>query len=432
MTITSGPADCHELAPPMLPGGGPAWPGARWIGSVDLDRLAPDLPAGATIDLAPLHADGYTRARVLVRRGPEPVEFVEADIIDGRIRFTVAESAAGPVPVDSVVPTPPITVVVCTRDRPEQLRSALESVLRLDYPEFEVVVVDNASATPATADMIDGLADPRVRRVPEAVPGLSNARNAGLRAARHDIVAFTDDDVVVDPGWLSALARGFARSPKVSCVSGLVPSGELRTAAQGYFDQRVSWAESLTPRLYSMADPPADVPLFPFQVGRYGTGANFAIGRDRAVTLGGFDEALGAGTATKGGEDLDMFFRVLMAGDALANEPSAIVWHRHRADPDALLAQARGYGLGLGAWLTKVALDRDHRRLAMSVVRRRFGSTAKAGANYGAIAAPPADFGAAVPRNVGRTEVLSVLGGPRALWRGRRQGRHAAPLRGTV
>jgi hypothetical protein len=176
-----------------------------------------------------------------------------------------------------------------------------------------------------------------------------------------------------------------------------------------------------------MADPPADQPLFPFQVGRFGTGANFAVKRDRVLQLGGFDEALGAGTASQGGEDLDLFFRVLTAGDALATEPAAIVWHRHRSDNEALLVQARGYGLGLGAWLTKVVLDPPHRRLAIRVLRRRFRSTLRAGADYGAIMAAPARLpdgvGDQVPSSVGRTEVLAVLGGPRALWLGRRRQR---------
>jgi cellulose synthase/poly-beta-1,6-N-acetylglucosamine synthase-like glycosyltransferase len=260
------------------------------------------------------------------------------------------------------------------------------------------------------------------------VAGLSNARNTGLRSARHDIVAFTDDDVVVDRRWLQGLSRGFLRAPNVTCVCGLVPSGELRTAAQGYFDQRVSWAGTLRPRSYSLADPPDDMPLFPFQVGRFGTGANFAVKRSRIMELGGFDEALGVGTATCGGEDLDLFYRVIAAGDTLVNDPAAIVWHRHRSDAAALLIQARGYGLGLGAWLTKVFLTRADRRQALSVIRHRLLSTVRFGADYGAIASPSRHFDDEIPKHVGRKEVFSVLGGPRALWRGRRQGRRATPL----
>ncbi|KWX66915.1 glycosyl transferase family 2 [Mycobacterium sp. NAZ190054] len=402
--------------------GPPAWPQARWVGMLDLDGLTPD--SDGTVAFIARHADGYRMARVLVRLRDQPLAFVEAPV-DGDVVRLPVPPCPDRGPAAATVASPAVSVVLCTRERPDQLADALSSVLALDYPDFEVVVVDNAPSTDATARVVERVGDPRVRYVEEPVPGLSAARNTGLRQSRHRIVAYTDDDVVVDRYWLRGLVVGFARAPGVSCVSGLVPSGELRTAAQAYFDQRVSWAGSLQPRLFSMADPPADQPLFPFQVGRFGTGANFAVNRDRVLELGGFDEALGAGTASQGGEDLDLFFRVLTAGDALATEPAAIVWHRHRSDNDALLRQARGYGLGLGAWLTKVGLDSSHRRLAVQVLRRRFRSSLRAGADYGAIMSSPARMsggvGDEVPASVGRTEVLAVLGGPRALWQGRRQ-----------
>ncbi|WP_448504448.1 glycosyltransferase family 2 protein [Mycolicibacterium thermoresistibile] len=408
----------------MPASGAPDWAGAGWIGVVDLDDID---HADGPVRIRPSHADGYRRARLLLRRHGAPLRFVDTDIVDGLITVDATDTEAPPEPPTD---TPPISVVLCTRDRPDDLAGALASLAEVDYPDFEVVVVDNAPTTDATDRIVRARTDLQIRRVVEPVAGLSNARNTGLRAAQHRLVAFTDDDVVVDPHWLTALARGFTRSADVACVCGLVPSGELRTPAQAYFDHRVSWSDSLTPRVFTLAAPPQDMPLFPFQVGRFGTGANFAVDRERIIALGGFDEALGAGTATKGGEDLDIFYRVLAAGHALSREPAAIVWHRHRIDTEALLAQARGYGIGLGAWLTKIGLDPVHRRHAWSVVRRRLRSTAKAGAAYGAIAAaPPTEFGAALPRGIGRIEVLSVLSGPRALWRGRREGRHPAPLR---
>ncbi len=412
------------IEPAMTSVGGPDGEHARWVGYLDIDTVG-DHDGQVIVTIA--RPDGYRRARILLRNRSEPIDFVEADIVDGTVTLAVPRqtSALNP-PRRSALP--PISVVLCTRERPEDLAGALASLRTIDYPDFEIVVVDNAPLTDATERVITAAADPRIRRVLEPVAGLSNARNAGLNAARHDIVAFTDDDVVVDPYWLQGLARGFDRADDVSCVCGMVPSGELRTAAQAYFDQRVSWAATLAPRTYSLADPPTDLPLFPFQVGIYGTGANFAIIRGAAIAMGGFDEALGAGTSTKGGEDIDMFFRLVAAGHTLVNEPAAIVWHRHRSDGGALLAQARGYGLGLGAWLTKVTLDRQHRRLAFGVARRQFRSSLRAGAEYGAVMVPPVDLGDDVPRSVGRTEVLSVLGGPWALWQGRRQGRRASPM----
>jgi GT2 family glycosyltransferase len=411
----------------------PTWDGAVWVGGIDLAEL------GGVSAYRLRDSGGYRTARLMVRDGPEVLGFVAVAVQAGHVDADEVHRAVRRLPratwppVDRQVPHNRITVVVCTRDRVEMLQVALASILDLDYPGLAVVVVDNASRTDATRRYIAGLADPRVRLVVEALPGLSRARNAGLRAAETDIVAFTDDDVVVDRHWLRGLADGFSRGRAVACVSGIVPTGEIRTPAQAYFDQRVGWASACKPRVYQLGSPPADVPLFPFQVGIYGTGANFAVRRNAMFELGGFDEALGAGAPTDGGEDIDMFFRVLRAGWQLAYEPSAVVWHRHRADNEALALQARGYGLGLGAWMTKIALDRRTAWLALrtavtkapNVIRLSY-RTAKV------VASPPTQLACQLPTGVGMIELMSVLKGPLAYRAARREGRRAAPLKGRL
>lgn len=467
-TANSATGGVLELRRPMTSPSAPEWTGALWVGDVDLlaiDHAASD----GVVDVRLLDAAGYGRARLLVRRGDTVLGFVEVPVTDGVARLDdlvaettrfdrdAADSAERSAPDTSAVR---ITVVICTRDRADLLRAALTSVLASDHPAFDVVLVDNAPATTASADLVAAeFDDPRVRLVTEPVPGLSSARNTGLRHATGELIAYTDDDVVVDPGWLTALARAFASAPDVQLVSGLVPSGELRTPVQRYFDDRVSWSKNLASRTFRLAEQPADLPMFPFSVGEFGTGANFALRRTTALELGGFDTAFGAGTPTGGGEDLDIFTRVLFAGGALVVEPSAIVWHRHRADLAALRAQGKGYGVGLGAWLTKVALDprmasRAVRRAPQALVRlvgKGAGELAEgpgapargtgaAGPVDGAVlretapsAAAPSTAApsAAVPthaelarevRRVGRLELFSVLVGPvrflRMRWNG--------------
>lgn len=419
------------LNPAMPLEGAPEWAGATWVGTLDVAEIADGDPApgsapDGSVTCVPLDAAGYQRARVLLRHGSVPIRFVDAPIDDGLVRVPVAPYALPQLP--SRASLPPVSVVVCTHERPGMLADALQSLQRLDYPDYEVVVVDNAPRTDGTRRIVESLDDPRFRIVTEPVAGLSNARNAGLLAIAHDLVAFTDDDVVADTGWLLGLAQGFARSPEIACVCGMVPSGELRTRSQVYFDWRVSWADSTRARVFSLSEPPSDLPLFPFQIGVYGTGANFAVRRDIALSLGGFDEALGAGTRTRGGEDIDMFFRILTAGHALANEPDSIIWHRHRSTDDDLLEQSRGYGVGLGAWLTKVVTDRRHLALALRVLRRRSRAVARAGVAYGAITRPPEGIADGVAAQAGRREVMSVVGGPVALVRERLRGRRARPL----
>jgi glycosyltransferase involved in cell wall biosynthesis len=303
------------------------------------------------------------------------------------------------------------------------LRTALESVLAVDYPGFEVIVVDNASKTADTRNYVVGLSHPRLQLIHEPQPGASRARNAGLMAASGDVVAFVDDDVVVDRHWLRALMNGFTRGPSVSCVSGIVPAAEIRTPAQAYFDARVGWSDATNARVYDLATPPRDVPLFPFAVRCYGTGASFAVERDVAVRIGGFDEHLGPGTPTGGGEDLDLFFRILRSGRQLVHEPSAVAWHRHRADNEALLAQTRGYGLGLGAWLSKIAGDPETAWLAVKTVALRSPSFIRHLRNASREAAPSTTLAELLPPGIGEETTKFFIQGARAYRSARRAAR---------
>jgi GT2 family glycosyltransferase len=182
-----------------------------------------------------------------------------------------------------------------------------------------------------------------------------------MAQARFDIVAFTDDDTLVDPGWPSVLAAGFAADPEAVCVTGLVASSALDTSCQRYFDARVKWGEVFEPRRYDLAEHRHPSRLYPFKAGIFGTGANFAVRRSAVARLGGFDPLLGAGAPSRGGEDLDMFLRLILAGGRICYLPSAIVWHRHRADAEALSEQIYSYGHGLGAYVAKHLQNRDLR-----------------------------------------------------------------------
>lgn len=404
-----------ELVPAMESPGLPDWPGARWIGSVDVGILSqhPRLKL--------LHSSGYECARLLIRDGAAVRGFVDIAAPGGEIDCSVlaAEVEALPnvQPTSSSASTPFITVIVCTRDRASQLRTSLSAILRLDYPNFQVLVVDNAARTTETRDIVrDEFRDPRVRLVAEKIPGLAQARNTGLHHAHGDIVAFTDDDTVVDQGWLAGIVEGFQRVPNVACVSGLVPAGELRTRTQAYFEERVSWSKNIQPRVFSLSEPPADLPLFPFTSGAFSTGANFALDRRTALSIGAFDTAFGAGTRTGGAEDIDMFTRLLLKGHTLVVEPKAIVWHRHRDDVDALRDQARAYGIALGAWITKLVTDSGTAPLVLarsSLAMRRLWSLAQRAEGTSACAATKSldEWDNMIVRT-GRLELLSVARGP--------------------
>lgn len=331
-----------------------------------------DLVTGPQRLVPPVGAAG--RARVLVRSAGAPIEFVElsltaagiatADVVGALSDRAAERLAAVPVadPTAQTAARPLVSVVVCTRDRGPELASCLENLAQLTYGNLEILVVDNAPTTPVNREVVDArvATDARFRYVLEPSPGLSKARNRGLAEARGKYIAYTDDDVAVDPNWVTALMAGFARRADVGCVTGLVCTATLQTPAEHYFDQRVSWAESCEPRLFDLRSH-ADDPLYPYAAGLFGTGASMAFSTSLLREIGGWDEALGAGTRAKGGEDLDMFVRVLFEGRAIAYEPASIVWHHHRSDLVGLRRQIFGYGTGLSAFLTKHLMDSDTR-----------------------------------------------------------------------
>lgn len=307
----------------------------------------------------------------------------------------------------------PISVVVCTRDRPEILANCLRLLQQIRYEAFEVVVVDNAPTTEATRDCFTRLVgeDTRFRYVREPVPGLSRARNRGLAEAMADRVAFTDDDVQVDQWWLHGIAAGFARNRLAGCVTGLVPPAQLEHPAQHYFDRRYSWAAHMEPRVYDMTSGRDLSALYPYSAGIFGTGANFAVDRDLFRSLGGFDEALGAGSPAGGGEDLDAFVRVLRAGRSLVYEPSAIVWHVHRAGSREQRRQLYYYGVGLTAFLSKYV---SNPRTTWEILSRL---PAGARRMTGLWSAP--EISGRAPRVLVAAEVLGMAAGPVAYLRGR-------------
>ena len=276
--------------------------------------------------------------------------------------------ARSPPPYDSSEPAIPlhatnspfISVIIATRDRPDSLSVCLDSLLRQDYATFEVVVVDNAPSSQETAHLVAKryASTGRVRYVREDTPGLGRAHNRGLANVAAPIVAFTDDDVIVDSRWLSALAWHFAASSKIACVTGLILPAELETRAQYWAERHGGFGKGFERKLYDLDTHRPPDRLYPYAAGQFGSGANMAFRTETLRQVGGFDPALGAGTLARGGDDLAAFFEVIQAGYQLVYAPEAIVWHHHRRDEAGMRRQAFGYGVGLGAYLTKLILDR--------------------------------------------------------------------------
>ncbi|SRR5713101_5503514 len=250
---------------------------------------------------------------------------------------------------------PFVSVIVPTRDRPERIQRCLQSLLALHYPRYEIIVVDNAPSTSATADFIQQTYRdvPQVRYVCEDRPGSSWARNRGMMAARGEILAFADDDVVTDRYWLVELVRAFSRADRVACVTGLVLPVELETPSQFWIEEYGGFGKGFTRRIFDIAENHPKTPLYPYTAGRFGTGASMAFTAAFLRSVGGFDPALGPGSPAQGGEDLTLFFQAVTRGYKLVYEPAALVYHPHHRDYIALQKQIYCYGVGLAAYLTR-------------------------------------------------------------------------------
>lgn len=352
------------------------------------------------------------RLRLLTRRDGRPARFVEYDVRDwerlstDERRLDAGLPEAGPLPwVPEEGRPASLSVVICTRERPAALRRCLNSVLTASRGRAEIVVVDNAPVTTKTREVCERL--PGVRYVCEPGRGLSVARNTGVREASGAWVAFTDDDVVVDPGWIDQVLDTAARGG--DCVTGLVAPARLENRWQHYFESKVSWGRNLARQSFDFADPRG--PLFPLSVGEVGAGANFAVSAAALRRVGAFDERLGAGSRARGGEDLDYFFRLLQAGGRIVYEPAVLVWHFHRGDAAAFRKQMFGYGAGLGAYAAKRLCDPQARRAVLAQLPRLLARLARLSAPA---AGRPAVVQARIPLRYRLLELAGVAAGFRA------------------
>ncbi len=256
---------------------------------------------------------------------------------------------------------PFVTVAVCTRNRSADLESCLAALTQLDYSNLEILVVDNAPDDDLTKQLVaQKYSD--FRYVREPMPGLDIARNRAIAEAQGEIIAYTDDDVVVDSGWVTALVNTFNDDATVTAVTGLVVPYELESKAQQLFEEYGGFGRGFE-RRWVHFDPNGENLWALRGTGQFGTGANMAFRRTILEQIGGFDPALDVGTVTNGGGDLDMFFRVLKHGYTLVYEPSAIVRHRHRREYARLRQQIANNGVGLYAYFVRnFLMYRDERK----------------------------------------------------------------------
>ena len=218
-----------------------------------------------------------------------------------------------------------ITVIVCTYNRGQRLRTALESLLDsvvAPGTEWEILVVDNNSSddTKETVGSLRKLHPNRIRYVFEAKQGLSNARNCGIDQARGQVIAFTDDDVTVDPGWLQNLTA-LLFDDRFAGAGGLVLPHEGFVQPDWLVMDGGMMDSSGVLALFNNGTCPGELNRPPF-------GANMAFRKAIFEKHGGFRPELGrCGESLIGNEDTEFGARLMAAGESLWYEPAAVVYH---------------------------------------------------------------------------------------------------------
>jgi GT2 family glycosyltransferase len=214
---------------------------------------------------------------------------------------------------------PRVSVVVCSYNGGQTLEQCLRSLLALDYPDYEVIVVDDGS-TDETPEIV--ARHPEVRAIHQLNRGLSVARNVGLQAATGSIIAYTDSDCYVDHDWLTHLVCQLERSG-AAAVGGpnlSPPDGWLAACVAAAPGQPMHVLES-------------------DQVAEHIPGCNMAFRRQALEAINGFDREY-----RKAGDDVDVCWRLQQAGYWITIAPGAFVWHHRRQNPRAYLRQQAGYG----------------------------------------------------------------------------------------
>lgn len=244
---------------------------------------------------------------------------------------------------------PPLSIVVPTRNRPDMLDRALASLGPAAGPDDEIVVVDSASDDAAATELVASRHGARVVRCNRR--GETIARNAGWRAATHDLVAYCDDDVWVDAGWADALATALDDHPEAGFVTGRIDIPPDQTV----MGLAVSIIDRPLPSAYDAHTP-----------GLLGHAASLAVRRTAMESVGGFDEELGAGARFEAAPEGDLFDRMFAAGWAGRYEPGSLAWHdQWRRRLRVIVRLDYGYGKGSGARLAKLLKARRWARLRL-------------------------------------------------------------------
>jgi len=273
-----------------------------------------------------------------------------------------------------------ISIIICTRNRPEQIRECLEHLARSSLAAVCEILVLDQSAQPLELEGLPAAVRPLLRYHSRPGRGLAKARNQAIRLARGEILAFTDDDCVVSSSWADQIWRAFDANPHVDGVYGRVLAYDDGSAPVTYHRWATAFGEiSYATRpggvsCTALFDKPNAAafrrPVMPIE--NLGAGNNMAFRRRVFERHGLFVEDLGAGGPLRSGEDCEFHYRLLRAGCTLLYDPSVLIYHNGWLGAERSAALHDDYTCGIIAVFVSYALRGD--RLAREYLRFRFGT----------------------------------------------------------
>jgi len=263
-----------------------------------------------------------------------------------------------------------VTVVVCTRNRPDLLGRCLARLGDLAPQPLEILVVDQSDGSESGEVVRRHQPQiPGLKWIPTSSRGLSRARNLAVRESRGEVLAFTDDDCLARRDWVGALARAFSGEEELAAVTGgSLP--EPSDCADPRILAATTW-HSAEPRVYTRPVDPSTV----------GGGFNLSVRKSWLDRIGPFDPELGAGGRYRSAEDTDLIHRLLLRGGKIRYDPEVIVAHLPWRDGVTQSAVEWEYGYGIAVWALKRAARGDFfpARVAFGVLLVQ-GKTALLGA----------------------------------------------------
>ena len=241
-----------------------------------------------------------------------------------------------------------ISIIICSFNRCTSLANTIESICKMavrSYIEWELIIVDNNS-TDNTQDVVASFVskgNKNIRYIFEKKQGGSYAKNRGISEAKGQIIAFTDDDVIVDNNWLMAIYLILNKEDNIGMVCG-------RTLPLNKNNYNLSTKTSNIAEIFKYPSSPWDM----------GNGNNIAIKKNTIGRVGLFDVRFGPGAPLKGSEDIDYLYRVIRSGFSVLYSPDPLVFHNHSSSNDVQYRSVKfSYAIARGAFYSKYILARD-------------------------------------------------------------------------